>query len=96
MDKKIQKLELLFLKYIYKTPEQIRQKLGKPLKSSNEEMLFYFRYRYLIFRDEISFIIHDDKVVDILLTESILGIRFWEIFYNELEDCYNVIRLREF
>ena len=83
MDKQVRKLKKLVGKYLNQTKEQITKEWKNPLKESDKEILFFRKYRWFLFWDEIAFIFDEDKVIDIAVTEYILGIEFCNIFYYE-------------
>lgn len=57
------------------------REFGNPDKISNREVLFYSKKSYIIFKEEIIFFIKNKKVIDIAITEYILGKAVWNIFY---------------
>ena len=83
MDKQVRKLKKLVGKYLNQTKEQITKEWKNPLKESDKEILFFRKYRWFLFWDEVAFIFDEDKVIDIAVTEYILGIEFCNIFYYE-------------
>ncbi len=94
MDKQVRKLKILVDKHLNQPKEQISKEWKKPLKESNNEILFFRKYKWFLFWDEIAFIFDEDKVIDIAVTEYILGIEFCNIFYYENQSPeYKVINL---
>lgn len=94
MDKQVRKLKKLVGKYLNQTKEQITKEWKNPLKESDKEILFFRKYRWFLFWDEVAFIFDEDKVIDIAVTEYILGIEFCNIFYYENQSPeYKVINL---
>lgn len=83
MDKQISKLRKLIQKYLYLKKENLEKDFGKPSKKSEEGICFFNTYRWLILRDEMVFIFEDDIIIDIILTEYILGIEYSNTFYFE-------------
>jgi len=93
MDKQIQKLKKLVDCFLYRSRENILKEWGKPLKHSDNEIWFYSQYRWLIFRDEITFIFQEDVVEDIMIAQYIFGKEYKNIFYYEGKDPeYKVIQ----
>ena len=94
MDKQVRKLKKLVGKYLNQRKEQITKEWKNPLKESDKEILFFRKYRWFLFWDEVAFIFDEDKVIDIAVTEYILGIEFCNIFYYENQSPeYKVINL---
>ena len=94
MDKQVRKLKKLVGKYLNQTKEQITKEWKKPLKESNNEILFFRKYKWVLFWDEVAFIFDEDKVIDIAVTEYILGIEFCNIFFFFYQSPeYKVINL---
>ena len=85
MDKQIRKLKKLVGKYLNQTKEQITKEWKKPLKESNNEILFFRKYKWFLFWDEIAFIFDEDKVIDIAVTEYLLGIELRNIYYFQYQ-----------
>ena len=85
MDKQIQKLKKLVIKHLNQTKEQIYREWGKPLKDSDNEIWFFRKYHWLFFWDEVAFIFEEDKVIDITVTEYLLGIELRNIFFFEFQ-----------
>lgn len=83
MDKQIQKLKNLVDKHLHQTKEEIYKKWGKSLQDSDNEIWFFRKYRGFIFWDEIAFIFQEDKVVDISISQYLLGFEYSTIFYYE-------------
>ena len=83
MDQQIRKLKSYLEKYLGETKLQIRSEFGNPKVLSDNNIWFYDRYRWLIFKDEICFFFTDDKVADITVTEYVFGIPLHNIFYNK-------------
>ena len=86
MDKQIQKLKSYLDQYLGKSSEYILQKLGMPeTYYENDEVLFYEKKKYGIFKDEIALFLKNDKVEDIAITEYVFGIAVRNIFYYQKE-----------
>lgn len=85
MDIQIQELQRLVKVFLYSSREEIYKKWGTPQKKSDQEIWFYSRYRWLVFKDEMAFIFKEDKVIDICLTEYFLRKEIRGIFYYEGE-----------
>ena len=83
MDKQIRKLKKLVGLYLLQHKGDIRRIWGEPAKYSDNEVWFYSRYRWGIFRDEIAFIFEDDIVVDVSIVQYLLWIEYQHIFYYE-------------
>lgn len=83
MDKQVRKLKTLVDKHPNQTKEQIAKKWKNPLKESDNEIWFFRKYRWFLFWDEVAFIFDEDKVIDITITEYVLGIELRNIFYYE-------------
>lgn len=83
MDRKIRKLKKLVDKHLHQTKEQIAKEWKKPLKKSDNEIWFFRKYRWILFWDEITILFYEDKVIDIVVTEYVLGIELRNIFYYE-------------
>ena len=94
MDKQIRKLKTLVDKHLNQKKEQIAKEWKKPLKESDNEIWFFRKYRWFLFCDEVAFIFEEDRVIDIAVTEYILGIELRNIFYYENQSPeYKVINL---
>lgn len=80
----IQKLETLVKTNLYQFKSEIRQIWGEPSKLfSNGNIWVYKKRRLAIFRDEITFVFENNKVVDITVTESLFGIEYRNIWFYE-------------
>ena len=86
MDKQIRKLKKLVDKHLNQSKDQISKKWKNPLKNSDNEIWFFRKYHWLFFWDEVAFIFEEDKVVDITLTEYILGIELRNIYFFEFQN----------
>ncbi len=94
MDRKIQKIDRLVKKHLHQSKQQIREEWGNPEKDSDQDIWFYNKYRFGIFKDEIAFFFKENEVVDITITEYILWKGMRNIFYFEGEvPEYKVFRL---
>lgn len=94
MDKQVRKLKKLVNNHLNQSKEQIAKYWKKPLKQSNREIWFFRKYRWFLFCDEVAFIFEEDRVIDIAVTEYILGIELRNIFYYENQSPeYKVINL---
>lgn len=94
MDKQVQKLKKLIDEYLGLSREDIFKEWGLPLKSSDDEIWFYIRYRWPVFRDKTGFIFVEDEVVDIVITSYILWKEYKNVFFYEGEPPeYKVIKL---
>jgi hypothetical protein len=85
MDRQIQKIESLVIKYLHKSQKDLEKTLGKASKNSDTEIWFYYKHRWGIFKDEIIFIFEEKKVIDIVITEYCFGIEYRNLFYYEGE-----------
>ncbi len=83
MDKQIRKLRKLVTLYLHKSRGDLEKIYGKPDAKFDDEMWFYNRYRWGIFKDEIAFVFEDNYVVDISITEYIFRKEYRNIFYYE-------------
>jgi len=83
MDKQIKKLKDLVDKYLHRSREDILEEWGKPLKNSDNEVLFYKQHHWGIFKDEIAFALEENRVADIMMTQYICGKEYKSIFYYE-------------
>lgn len=83
MDKQVQKLKKLIDNFLYSSKENILKEWGDPLKHSDNEIWFYNKYRWGIFKDEIGFIFEEDFVADITITQFIFWNEYQNIFYYE-------------
>ena len=83
MDKQIRKLRKLVTLYLHKSRGDLEKIYGTPDIKFDDEMWFYNRYRWGIFKDEIAFVFEDNYVVDISITEYIFGKEYRNIFYYE-------------
>lgn len=92
--KSIQKLKSLVDKYLNLSTQDILLEWSNPRKCSSENIWIYKRWSNLIFYDEISFILENNIVVDIALTEYTLWIAKKNIFYFEGQmPEYKIIKL---
>lgn len=90
----IQQLQNLVKLHLYQSKEQLIKVLGRPLQFSDDYIWFYRKHHWLFFRDEISFIFEDDKVVDVCITEYFLWFELYTIFFYEGQTPeYKVIKL---
>lgn len=98
MDRKIQKIKVLVEEYLNKSSKEIIQQLGRPSGVHlSDELMFYEKDRCWLCKDEICFIMKDDFVVDIVVTEYLFGIAFRNIFYFENEyPTYKAINIFSF
>lgn len=94
MDRKIQKLKKLIDNFLHASRENILKEWGDPLKHSDNEIWFYNKYPWGIFKDEIAFIFGEDFVVDIMVTQYFFWMEYQNIFYYEGED--NEYRMMKF
>jgi len=85
MDSKIQKIKFLVDHYLYSNINDVIQSWGEPV-DSDDRIVFYEYKKYLVLKDEICFILKDQKIVDIVITNYILGIAIRNTFYNEYEE----------
>ena len=93
MDKQIRKLKKIVSLHLHQTKEDIRKTWGKPSRRSDNEVWFYYRYRWIFFRDEVVFIFEEDIVVDVSITQYLLWIEYQHIFYYENETPeYKIIK----
>ena len=93
MSKQIKKLEKLVKQHLHKTRNRIIQDFGDPNKDSNDEIWFYYRCNWLIYKEEIGFIFEDDMVIDIILSESVFGRDIRNTYFFEGQNPeYKVIR----
>ena len=84
MDKRTQKLKTLVEQYLHLSKADILKALGKPCEKSEEDVWFYCRYQYGIFRSKHTFIFEEDELVDISITEYFFFfIETNHIFYYE-------------
>lgn len=83
MDKQIRKLRKLVTLYLHKSRGDLEKIYGTPDIKFDDEMWFYNRYRWGIFKDEIAFVFEDNNIVDISITEYIFGEEYRNIFYYE-------------
>ncbi len=93
MDKQIQKLKKLVAENLNKTKGHLLTYFGVPVGKSDNEVWIYNRYNWGISKEEISFILEDDIVIDIMITEYI----FWKevrntFFYQGQDPEYRVIK----
>ena len=80
----IQKIKNYLSLYLRKNSEFILQKLGLPhTYYEDNNIWYYYKKRNFIFEDEIAFLMKDNIVDDILITEYIFGIPLRNIFYNK-------------
>ncbi len=86
MDKQIQKLQNYLKKYFGSSKSQILTEWGNPQTISDENLWFYSKRRFLIFKDEICFFFKNGKVDDIVITEYIMGIPQHNIFFSKSEN----------
>lgn len=94
MDKRIQKIDHLVKNYLSKSRSEILKLWGKPLKESDNDTWFYEKKSFGIFKDEIAFIFKNDLVEDVMISEFVLGISLYNIFYYKDETCqYKVVKL---
>lgn len=93
MDKKTSKIDHLVKNYLNQSKQAIRQAFGQPNKKSDNEVWIYNRYRYGIFKEEISFLFEDDKVNDVVLTEYLFCIEMYAIYYySSLKPPYRIVK----
>lgn len=83
MDKQVRKLKKLVDKHLNQPKEQIIKEWKKPLKESDNEIWSFRKYKWFLFCDEVAFIFEGDKVIDITVTEYLLGIELRSVFYYE-------------
>ncbi len=83
MDKQIQKLAIWIDLLMNQPKEIVVQMCGKPNRNSDDEVFFYCQYKWAIFKKKIAVIFDDDRVTDIILTESIFGVEIRNIYYFE-------------
>ncbi|GEM_PF-722364 len=84
MDQQIRKLQGYLDLYLGKSSEYILQELGLPDSHfENNKIWFYKKKSKIIFKDDIIFFLKDEKVVEIAITEYIMGIAVRNIFYNQ-------------
>lgn len=94
MDKQIRKLRSLVKLHIGQTKTELENQYGKLGENSDNEVWFYCKYRWGIFKDEIAFFFEDNYVVDISITEYILGKEYRNIFYYEGQNPeYKVVNI---
>lgn len=95
MDPKIQRLKVLIDKYLNKSRGEIYIIFGSPSDGSDQEVWFYTKYRLGIFRDEIAFVFHQNKICDIVITEYFLWKELRNIFYYEGQNPqYKIIEIK--
>ena len=76
MDKQIRKLKKLVDKHLHQAKKQI----------AKEWKIWFFRkYRWFVVWDEVTFIFDEDKVIDIAVTEYLLGIELRNIYYFQYQ-----------
>ena len=85
MDKQIRKLKKLVDKHLHQAKKQIAKEWKKPLKESVNEIWFFRKYRWFVVWDEVTFIFDEDKVIDIAVTEYLLGIELRNIYYFQYQ-----------
>lgn len=85
MDTQIHKIDDLVKKYQFKSKLFIIKYWGNPTKYSEREAWFYKRYRWGIFKDEISFIFDENRVVEIGVIKYFLWMNISNIFYSEVK-----------
>lgn len=85
MDKQIRKLKKLVDRHLNQTKSQIVKEWKKPLKESDNEIWFFRKYRWFLFQDEVAFIFAEDKVIDIIITEYLLGIELRNIYFFQYQ-----------
>lgn len=85
MDQQIRKLQNYLKKYFGSSKSQILTEWGNPLDSVDENLWFYSKRRFLIFKDEICFFFKNGKVDDIVITEYCLGTPMRNIFFSKGE-----------
>jgi hypothetical protein len=86
MNKYLEKLELYADCYLYISRQQLLKELGEPDVGSHHKIWFYDRYRFFgFFKDEIAFIINEEKVINIVITEYILWKEVRYLFYYEIK-----------
>lgn len=81
--------------YLGDCSDRVLQEFGKPkdcYSDSNEVVCFFYKATYLLCRDEIVFFIKGNKVKDIVVTEYVLGMPRWNIFYYE--DQASLVKFR--
>ncbi|MDV4102693.1 hypothetical protein CMT19_16765 [Elizabethkingia anophelis] len=84
--KSIHRLSTLIKKYLGQEKQYILEKWGESKnKYSDNQIWIYTKQRSIIFQDEIIFILENNIVVDITLTEYIFWIARKNIFYYERE-----------
>lgn len=83
MDKQIQRLKILIDIYLGCSKEKISVIFGRPVVEYDSEIWHYSRYRFGIFKDKITFIFYEDKVIDINLTEYFFWCKQCSIFYYQ-------------
>lgn len=94
MDPKIQKLKVLVEKYLNKSKFEIYIIFGTPSEKSDQEIWFYKKYRFLVFKDEIAFVFRQNRICDIVITEYFLWEELRNIFYYEGQNPeYKVIEI---
>lgn len=67
MDQQIQKLKKLVNKYLHQIKIQIGKEWSNSLKNPDNEILFFRKYRWLVFRNEVSSIFEENKAIGLLL-----------------------------
>ena len=93
MDKQIWKLKKLVDKHLNQAKEELSKEWKNPLKDSDDEIWFFRKYKNLLFWNEVAFIFIEDKVVDIIITEYILGIEICNIYFFEHQSLeYKVVK----
>lgn len=77
------KLDRYLKKYLCTTEDYISSILGKPevFQDGNETVCFYKKTSFLVFKDEIGFVMKNGKVSDITITEFFLGIAIRVIYH---------------
>lgn len=94
MDRKIQKIDALVKNYLSKSKFYIRRYWDDPLLHSDDEIWYYRKYRFGIFKDEIAFVFKNNKVSDIIISEYMFGIAVYNIFYQAGQiNKYKVVKL---
>ena len=59
--------------------------MEKPLKESDNVIWFFRKYKLLLFWDEIAFIFENDIIIDITITEYLLGIELRNIYFFQFQ-----------
>lgn len=83
MDQQIQKLNCYLDQYIGKTIHQIIEELGEPKGQYCDEIIVYSKICNFFFKDEITFIMKDERVYDLVITEYLFWIPLHNIFHFE-------------